>query len=68
MRDNRLRLLLPSLAAAALGLAAIQGCEQDSDLENAAEDTGDALEDAAEDVDDAVDDAADDLDDMTDDD
>lgn len=67
MRDSRFRMLLPTLAAASLGLAAaLAGCEQDSDLEDAAEDAGDAMEETAEDVDDAVDDAADDLDDLDD--
>lgn len=63
------RTLLTALAAACFGLVGtIPGCDNDSDLEDAAEETGDAMEDAADEVDDALDDVADDLDDAVDDD
>ena len=58
--------------ALALSLAGIQGCQRDDDVdvdegevEEAAEDVGDATGDAAEDVGDATEDAAEDVGDAT---
>ena len=39
----------------------IPGCKEDSSIENAAEETGEAIEDAGEEISDAAEDAADDL-------
>ena len=61
---KRLAALTPAFAAA-LGLAmfafAAAGCDDDSDLENAAEDGADAIGDAGDDLSDAAEDTADDV-------
>lgn len=69
MRGRGMRIIMPGVAAAALfGLAgALQGCEDDADFEDAAEETGEAMEDAAEDLDEGMDDLEDDIDDGLDD-
>lgn len=57
-RIGRLWSLL-ALAPLVLGMAVLFGCEQDSDVEDAAEDVGESVEDAAEEAGDATEEAMD---------
>jgi hypothetical protein len=54
-----LKLLALPMFAVAIAAFAV-GCEEDSDMENAAEDAGNAMEDAADDTGNAIEDAAND--------
>lgn len=65
MRALWKRLIVCSVLAMLLAGSSVTvtGCKEDSPIENAAEETGDAIEDAGEEVQDAADDAADEVED-----
>ena len=56
---KKFSLLFAALAVAVCSFATIAGCDDDSDMENAVEDAGDATENAADDATDAMNDAVD---------
>jgi len=59
---------LPIAAATfALGPVALTGCEEESEVEEAVEETGEAIEDGAEEAEDSVEDGAEELGDEIDD-
>ena len=64
---NALLTRLMLVAGLCLSTALFVGCEQDSGIENAAENTKDAMEDAADNTKDAMEDAGDAVKDATDD-